>query len=112
MEDLIVYFLIFLVGFILGWVQRERVAMNRVETLLEKFGDIAYGEEVPDDRDDYIRLTIEKHANILYIYNAETNEFVGQGSTKEEIKTVLKRKYPEGRFAVEQESMALLEGLL
>jgi len=111
-SDLILYILIFVVGFALGWHQRERVAMNRVETLLAKFDEIPYGEEVDDDRDDYIRINVEKHGAVIYLYNAETNEFVGQGSTKEEIKSALKRKYPGGKFAVEQEGLVHLEGLL
>ena len=110
-SDFIGYFLVFILGLAVGWIQRERVAMNRVETLLRHFDDIPHGEEVDDDRDDYIRLNVEKHNGVIFLYNAETQEFVGQGSTKEEIKTALKRKYPEGRFAVEQEGIVHLESL-
>jgi len=110
-SDFIGYFLVFILGLVVGWIQRERVAINRVETLFKHFDDIPHGEEVDDERDDYIRLNVEKHNGVIFLYNAETNEFVGQGSTKEEIKTALKRKYPEGRFAVEQEGIVHLESL-
>jgi hypothetical protein len=110
-SDFIGYFLVFILGLVLGWIQRERVAINRVETLLKHFDDIPHGEEVGDDRDDYIRINVEKHDGVIFLYNAETHEFVGQGSTKEEIKGALKRKYPDGKFAVEEEGIVHLESL-
>jgi hypothetical protein len=110
-SEFISYLLIFIVGFAFGWIQRERVAMNRVETLLRHFDDIPHGEEVSDDRDDYIRINVEKHGAVIFLYNAETDEFVGQGTTKEEITSALKRKYPGGRFAVEEAGITHLESL-
>lgn len=111
-SDVVILTLIFAVGFAAGWIQRERVAMNRIDNLLDQIQDsIAHGEEVPDDRDDYVRLVIEKHGEVLYFYT-EDDEFVGQGSTKEEVKEVLTRNLKGARLAVNEEGAKHLEALL
>jgi hypothetical protein len=112
LSDFVFLILVFIAGFAGGWIQRERIAMSRVETLLSQFeGDIPHGEEVPDERDDFVRIVIEKHGEVLYLYT-EDNEFVGQGSTMAEIKEVLSRKLNGARLAVNEEGAKHLEALL
>lgn len=109
--DIIYYFIIFVLGVSGGWHLREWMAIRRVETILQTLEEVPHGEEVEDDRDDYVRLVVEKHSDVLYIYT-EDNEFVGQGSTKEEIKEVIGRKLKGARLAVDEEGAKLLEALL
>ena len=112
LSDFLILIIVFIIGFVGGWVQRERVAIGRVENLLSQFeDDLPHGEQVPDDRDDFVRIVIEKHGEVLYLYT-EDNEFVGQGSTMAEIKEVLKRRLNGARLAVNEEGAKHLEALL
>ena len=41
-----------------------------------------------------ILLKIEKHNDVIYCYRKDNNEFVGQGTTLEEVAEQFKKKYP------------------
>ena len=41
-----------------------------------------------------ILLRIEQHNGVIYCYRKDNNEFIGQGSTLQEVADLFKKKYP------------------
>lgn len=55
---------------------------------------------------EYVRvIKQEKHGENYYLFDAETDMFVAQGKTDEEIKTVLKSRFPKHVFLLNDEYM-------
>lgn len=94
------------VGYRIGWHHREQVAVRRIDNFIKHM------EEVPDDRDDFIRIYVEKHEDCLYLYKADNDEFIGQGRTKKEITDILSSKFPGMKIAVDKDSVDYLESLV
>jgi hypothetical protein len=94
MEFLIVIFammVIFLLGALWGWNTRERFAERQMNKFIEKF------EEKVDET--VIKVKMEKHHDMIYMYRLSDNLFMAQGRNEEEITQVLKKKFPEKVFA-------------
>jgi len=56
-----------------------------------------------------IHITIEKHADMLFVYNKESQEFMGQGSTMKEVNEVLEKRYPGKLFGCSETELKLLK---
>jgi hypothetical protein len=54
-------------------------------------------------------LRVEKHADMFYIYNQVTNEFVCQGRTLQEIQEVYSLRFPDRRALVDEGSDLLFK---
>lgn len=52
-----------------------------------------------------VRVTIEKHGDIFYIFEKETDRFVAQGRTADEIKEVMQKRFPEKTFIATDEEI-------
>ena len=53
-------------------------------------------------KDKIVPARIEEENGILFLYNDETNEFLGQGKNFEELEKLIKEKYPNKIFNVPQ----------
>jgi CRISPR/Cas system-associated protein Cas5 (RAMP superfamily) len=92
---LVVYtFIVWIGGAVAGWRAREEHAKKVTEKFIEYLQDS--GHEVAND--DTIQITIEKHNDVFYVYDRDTNEFMAQGSSKDEVETNLKKRYPGKSF--------------
>jgi hypothetical protein len=92
---LVVYtFIVWIGGAVFGWKAREEHAKQVTEKFIEYLQKS--GHEVADD--DTIQITIEKHNDMFYVYDRDTNEFMAQGSSKDEVETNLKKRYPGKSF--------------
>lgn len=78
-------FLLFIVGLLLGWKFREYTAVRKMQKLIKE-------AEKPKETDK-IQVKIEKHKDMFYVYNTETDEFLTQGKDKEEIQANLKSRF-------------------
>ena len=79
------YFLLFIVGMLIGWKYREYTAVRKMQKLLKE-------AEKPKEFDK-IQVKIERHNDLFYVYNIQTNEFLTQGADKDEIQANLKRRF-------------------
>lgn len=52
-----------------------------------------------------IRARLEFDSNIMLCYNRETDEFLAQAKTWDELNTVLKNRFPDKMFDVPQEQI-------
>lgn len=100
MEDILIYIMFFALGYAFGWVGREAAAKRRVEKFVKELEDV---EETPDE---LIRIKIEKHGDMFYVYgDGDSNDFMAQGATFKEIEDALAKRYPEKRFAATPENL-------
>jgi hypothetical protein len=100
MEFLIIIGVLIL-GFSLGWNTREKYAEHKMNSLLQKINS----EIEKEERDNYIVVTIEKHKDILFCYNKETNTFLTQANSKKELEENLSKMFPGKRIFASQENM-------
>lgn len=78
----------------------ERIEDKRLDEKLEK--------GLEKLRETIIPSRIESANGILYLYNKETNDFIAQGTTFEELNDNAKRRYPEKLFNVAQAEIDLV----
>lgn len=53
-------------------------------------------EEVnPEPKDEIITVKVEEHFDTFYIFKADNDQFLAQGNTYNEIKQLIRSKYPE-----------------
>jgi hypothetical protein len=92
-------FIVWIGGAVSGWKAREEHARQ----ITEKF--INHLQQSQED-DDTIQITIEKHNNVFYVYDRHTNEFMAQGSSKNEVETNLKKRYPGKTFGCAESNLS------
>jgi len=86
-------FVVWLMGAVSGWNSRERHAKKQME---KHFKTIQQFEEQEEDQ---IHIIIEKHNDMLFVYDKETKQFMAQGTSKEDVEKVLVERFPGKRFA-------------
>lgn len=57
-------------------------------------------EENPEEYGGEILLYVEKHHDMLYCYRKDTDEFVGQGKTMQEIADIFIKRFPKNKGTV------------
>lgn len=81
-------------GVYVGWVLRETYATHVLNKVLHNVE-----ENVKQIAKDAIHINIEKHNDHFYVYNKETNTFMAQAGSKEELEEILKDRFPGKNFA-------------
>lgn len=79
-------YLLYIVCFLLGWKFREYTAVRKFNKMLKQ-------AEVKETQSEKISVKIEKHNDMFYVFNLDTDEFLTQGKNKEEIQANLKRRF-------------------
>jgi hypothetical protein len=87
-------FIVWMMGAVSGWNAREKHAKTQVE---KHFQNIQ--EFVEEQEEEQIHIIIEKHNDMLYVYDKDTKQFMAQGSSKEAVEKVLVERFPGKRFA-------------
>lgn len=89
-------FVVWVMGAVSGWNAREKHARKITEQFLENMQ-----QSVQED-DSVIHITIEKHNNVFYVYDRDTNEFMAQGNTQSEVENNLRKRFPGKTFGCAQ----------
>jgi len=85
-----------IIGFSIGWNLRERVAIVKANRML---ADIE--QELEQETDpEVIRITIEKHNDMLFAYHKDSSQFITQANDRKELETKLAELYPGKTFGV------------
>jgi hypothetical protein len=92
------------VGFIAGWNGRERHAMNTIHKLLEEAEAV---EEESADKPERMRL--ERHGEVIYAFTDETDTFIAQGSTLEELDDAIQKRFPGKKFLIRESNLEEIE---
>lgn len=80
-------YLIFIIGFLIGWKIREYTAVRKFHKMMKEV------DEQPTKPTNKISVKIERSGKMFYLYNLETDEFLTQGYSKEEIQENLKKRF-------------------
>jgi hypothetical protein len=99
--DYLWWIVIWFMGAIYGWYARERHSKRQVDMFMKKMDSVVH-EEVSEH---FIQINIEKHNDVLYIYNKETNTFMAQGKTKQEVEKILGDKFPNKKFLADAKNL-------
>jgi hypothetical protein len=92
-------FIVWIGGAVFGWKAREEHARKITEQFIDHL-------QQSQEDDDTIQITIEKHNNVFYVYDRHTNEFMAQGSSKNEVETNLKKRYPGKTFGCAESNLS------
>jgi predicted negative regulator of RcsB-dependent stress response len=87
-------FVVWVMGAVSGWNAREKHAKTQVEKHFQRIQEF-----VEEEQEEQIHIIIEKHNDMLYVYDKETKQFMAQGSSKEDVEKVLVERFPGKRFA-------------
>ena len=100
MELFFIVVICFLAGFNIGWKVRELYATHKLRAWMEQAQ-----EEYDEEEDDLIQVHLEKHNDILFCYDKETNRFMTQANSRDELEKKLSEMHPGKRFAVSPEDL-------
>lgn len=99
--DILIYAVVFILGTVWGWNLRERHAEKQVDSFMEQI-DTEFKQRVSDK---IIQINIEKQNGVFYVYNKENNDFMGQGTTKQELEDVLSQRFPDKKFVADTNNL-------
>lgn len=101
MEEIIVVFAIFALGFFFGWEFRERAARKYVEKFIEENLDDLEREA----EEHSVNIIIEKHGEMYYVFQKEDSSFIAQGKDRPELEKALAKVHPGKRFFASPENL-------
>lgn len=94
----------YVVCFVLGWFFCK-LSMGIKNYQMLKRLDKELGEKIDKIRERIIPARIEEVNGSLFLYNSETNEFLGQGKNFTELENAVRVKYPNKLFNVPQKEL-------
>ena len=95
------YFICFIVGIFWGWKLREVRATQQIDKMVK---EVEHQIEV-ESTILPIRIMIEKHNDVFYVYSEDDQMFMAQGSTFEDVEETLIKRFPGKRFAADPENL-------
>ena len=103
MDDFIFYAFIAAVSFYAGWYFREFSATYQVKSMLAEIREKEEAEE-----SSKINAIIELKDNMIFMYDKETNSYLGHAEKFQDLEAILKTRFPDKVFAVSHEDMLKL----
>lgn len=100
--------LMYLLCFALGWFFCKVSYAIKQYHMLKKI-DQELNEKLKTIREKIIPSRIEEVNGTLFLYNSETNEFLGQGKNFEELELAVRSTYPNKLFNVPQSELSKYE---
>lgn len=89
------YIITAIVCFAIGWKVREWYALRRLASLMSEMESIENGPV------EQLAIKIEKHKDMFYVYDDETDMFLAQGATKDDIAKILQKTHPKVTFVAD-----------
>ena len=90
-----------IIGFLVGWNLRERVAIIQTSKLLAELESL----EEEDTSEEVIRLIIEKDGDTLFAYHKDTSQFITQAKDRKELEKKLAELFPGKTFGVSPQNL-------
>jgi len=94
-------FLILVGGFVLGWIAREWLALNRMNRI---FNQMQIHEQ-EEEMENLIPIKIEYHDDKFYVYQQGCGTFMAQGTSRNELEENLTKRYPGKKFAANNSNL-------
>lgn len=93
-EILMVGVIAWIAGYVVGWKTREYVAITRLSE------ELSAVEDTP-----HVVVNIVRDNEVLYAYDHDTFNFLGQGPNLKTLHKRLKERFPNTKFAVRQDNL-------
>ena len=87
-------FLIFVVGFILGWMALRALINFKMKLMLDSIAN----SPIPKQEKKIVNIDLVRMEHGIYAYDRATQMFLAQGKTKEEIVDILQSRFPDTSF--------------
>jgi hypothetical protein len=102
--DYLTYVVVWVLGAVYGWYARERQARRTIDRFFSNL------EEDIDEKvnDTIIPIKVDHHNGVFFVYNKDTEEFMGQGNSRKELEFNLAKRFPDKKFAADKESLKVL----
>lgn len=104
MMDLFLIVSLFVVSCILSYVlgirkgamSASKIFIENMETMIDKAKNEDETEtyEPSSEERNEVKIKIERHDGILYVYHKDTGAFIAQGKDEDEVTEAIKAKYP------------------
>jgi hypothetical protein len=88
-----------IVGILIGYFLAECIRNIQTRLELRELEEL-YDKKIGELKERIVPARIEKENGMLYIYNRDTNEFLGQATTFIELEKALREKFPNKLFNV------------
>lgn len=98
---ILVLALFFAIGFVVGWQQREVFAKKKVEHFFEAMEEMTK----EDIKANTVNIKIEKHNEVFYVFNSDSDDFMGQGTTRKDVESALAKRFPDKRFLATKDNL-------
>ena len=95
--EFVVLFIAVLIGAVTGWYVREMRAQHVVTKMVSELE-----KKVEEEKKNAIKIKLEKHHEHIYVFEDETDKFLGQAETIDELDKYLADAYPGKRFLVRE----------
>ena len=92
-----------IIGFAVGWVitkfiqgymeAKNQMLEAEIEALTKKVKQLV------------VRVNVEKHGDMFYLFEKETDQFVAQGRDLDEIKQILQTRFPQKTFFADDDAV-------
>lgn len=102
MEILISWFILIMIGVIIGWKLREYHATRVINDMLE---DMIEDENKPGN---VVTVNIERHGDQLFVYRKHDGAYMAHGKDKKTLENILQEKYPKTFFNATNEDLRKL----
>ena len=93
----------FIVGWLITWLVLKLIAGFLHAKNAQLQGQLKDLEQKVKEL--FVRVNIEKHGDIYYVFEKETDRFVAQGRTAEEIKEIMQKRFPNKTFVATDEEL-------
>jgi hypothetical protein len=87
-------FLLFVIGFILGWMALRALVNFKMRRMLDSIAN----SPLPKEDAKVVNIDLVKMKHAIFAYDRETQMFLAQGNTKEEIVDILHKRFPGTSF--------------
>ena len=94
-------FLIFIVGFILGWLALRALVNYKMYRMLNSIAE----EPIPQPQIKTVDINLVRMDHAVLAYDKKTQMFLGQGATREELTEILRKRFPNTNFMVNSNNL-------
>lgn len=98
--EFVVLFVALIIGVVAGWYIREYVAFRILDQMLAKIE-----KKKEEELENSIFIKIEKHHGHLYVFEADTDKFLGQAEDMDSLDKFMSKQYPGVKFFVKESDL-------
>ena len=102
--DIAVYLFAISIGFIMGWIAREKAAEIKVNRYLAE-----HNANKKVTQENTLTLDVHIEHNQFYLYDKDNGKFITQVNSKDEMFAYFTKNYPNKNVIMTKEQLALFD---